>query len=90
MLTPKKPSLRNISIHSLKPLSGLKRNLVHRSSYGGCVNNTKKGTEYNPEKVLTPKTYIPRTLENTAMYWDLCGFQYNPTFCFYSYEDELF
>lgn len=48
----------------------------------------KKGTEYNLEKVLTPKSHTARTLENTTMYWDLCDFQYNPTICFYSYEDK--
>lgn len=62
------------------------------------LTTLKKGTQYNREKVLTPKTHIPRTLENTAMFWDLCGFQYNPkrdtparfviTICVYSYEDE--
>lgn len=52
------------------------------------LTTLKKSIQYNPEKVLTPKTYIPRTLENATMFWDLCGFQYNPTICFYSYEDE--
>lgn len=52
------------------------------------LTTLKKGTEYNREKGLTPKTHIPRTLENTSMFCDLCGFQYNPTIFFYFYEDE--